>query len=72
MDHLPSSVFQRVSAAILVLETDPRPAGTRKLRGLEQYRIRVGEYRILYTVHDGARRVDIVAVAHRSEAYRRG
>lgn len=49
----------------------PRPKGARKLHG-EQYlwRIRVGDYRVIYTIDDEARLVDVVAVRHRSEAYR--
>ena len=70
MDGLPTSVFDRVAESIRALETDPRPRGSRKLRGLEQYRLRVGTYRILYTVDDSHHIVEIIAVGHRKDVYR--
>ena len=70
MDRLSSTVFDRIAEALLQLETNPRPQGSRKLRGTEQSRVRVGTYRILYTVDDGKRSVEIVAVGHRKDIYR--
>ena len=70
MDCLPTSVFDRVVESIRALKIDPRPHGSRKLRGLEQYRLRVGSYRILYTVDDDNRLVEIIAVGHRKDVYR--
>lgn len=70
MDELPTSVFDRIAEAVLELETDPRPHGSRKLRGTDGYRIRVGVYRILYTIDDASRIVEIVAVGHRRDVYR--
>ncbi len=49
MDRLPARTFERVAKAILRLERDPRPLGSQKLRGMQDYRLRVGQYRILYT-----------------------
>jgi mRNA interferase RelE/StbE len=69
MDRLSAVAFKRVAAALLSLESDPRPRGYRKLRGSEQYRIRVGDYRVLYTIADEARLVEIVAVGHRRDVY---
>ena len=63
-------MFDRVAAVILSLETDPRPSGCKKLRGTEQYRIRCGDYRILYTLDDRRLIVEIVAIGHRREVYR--
>ena len=70
MDGLPISVFDRVVETIRALEIDPRPHGSRKLRGMEQFRLRVGSYRILYTVDDDNRLVEIIAVGHRRDVYR--
>lgn len=70
MDSLPKSAFDRIAESICMLETDPRPHGSRKLRGLEQYRLRVGTYRILYTVDDRHHIVEIIAVGHRRDVYR--
>ena len=70
MDCLPTSVFDRAVESVRALEIDPRPHGSRKLRGQEQYRLRVGAYRILYTVDDSHHLVEIIAVGHRKDVYR--
>ncbi|MFH0981238.1 MAG: type II toxin-antitoxin system RelE/ParE family toxin [Planctomycetota bacterium] len=70
MDRLPGKTFERVAQAILRLERDPRPPGARKLRGAEEYRLRVGPYRILYSVDDRERVVVVSAVGHRRDVYR--
>ena len=60
----------RVVHAFRSLTNDPRPPGCRKLVGAtNRWRIRVGDYRILYTIDDSAHLVGIVAVRHRSKAY---
>ena len=61
---------QRIVRAILPLAQDPRPAGCRKLSGRDKYRIRSGQYRIIYGVEDAVSVVIIVKVGHRSGAYR--
>ena len=69
--RLPRALFERVNERILVLRDDPRPHGVRKLAGvLEGWRVRVGDYRILYQIDDEAKTVTIVRVKHRREAYR--
>ncbi len=60
---------QRIVRAILALAEDPRPPGCRKLSGKDKYRLRSGQYRILYEIQDEALAVVIVKVAKRSEAY---
>lgn len=70
MDRLPAAVFDRVAETILQLEAEPKPHGSRKLRGTEEYRVRVGSYRILYTIEDDTRTIEIVAVGHRRDIYR--
>ena len=68
---LPASLFQRVNARILALREEPRPAGSLKLSGnLEGWRVRVGDYRILYQIDDAAQTLTIVRVKHRREVYR--
>ena len=64
------SLFDRIKRKLLALEDNPRPFGVQKLHGQEAYRIRVGDYRILYLIDDAARQVHIISVAHRREAYR--
>ncbi len=61
---------ERINAQLESLRDNPRPRGTRKLKGREQYRIRVGDYRILYTIDDPDNLVTINFIEHRREAYR--
>lgn len=70
MDRLPARTFERIAQAILKLSSDPRPPGSQKLRGVQDYRLRVGQYRILYGVDDRARVVEVNAVGHRRDVYR--
>jgi len=65
-------VARRVLAAIERLKANPRPPDCVKLTGSENdWRIRVGDWRVLYTIADRSRVVDIGAIRHRSDAYRR-
>jgi mRNA interferase RelE/StbE len=72
LKRLPAALFRRVIAAVRALAAAPRPPGARKLHGSgrDDYRIRVGDYRVLYEVDDKARAVRIMRVRHRREAYR--
>lgn len=66
--RLPRPLFLRINQAILALANDPRPTGTRKLKGaLEGWRLRVGDFRILFQVDDSVRVVTIVRVQHRRD-----
>lgn len=68
---LPEQALKRVDASILSLARNPRPDGVKKLRGAESlYRVRVGDYRIIYEIQDRAILIVIVRVRHRGEAYR--
>ncbi|MBI5816026.1 MAG: type II toxin-antitoxin system RelE/ParE family toxin [Nitrospinae bacterium] len=70
LDALPDRVCERIINAIAALARLPVPRGAVKLRGRDEYRIRVGDYRVLYIVDIPAKTIEIVAVAHRKEAYR--
>ncbi len=71
LERLDATVIARVLPKIEALVDEPRPSGCRKLRGSKNlWRIRIGDYRVIYEVDDAVRTVDIVAVRHRSEAYR--
>lgn len=61
----------RIQAAIALLAEDPRPPAARALRGRDGYRVRVGDYRILYTVDDEVLVVVVVTLGHRREVYER-
>ena len=69
LEALPSTAIERVRERIRSLATDPRPAGSRKLRGRSGWRVRVGDYRILYEIDDAKHVVDVGAIRHRSSAY---
>lgn len=69
--RLPGPVFARINERILALREEPRPPGVRKLQGQhEGWRIRVGEYRVIYLIDDAARLVVIVRVRHRRYVYK--
>jgi len=67
---LPRTDCQRVVAKIRLLASDPRLQGCEKLSGAEKYRIRQGDYRILYEIDDSTKSVIIVKVGNRKEVYR--
>ncbi len=70
MEKLSVPIHNRISKRILSLENNPRPKGTKKLSARDEYRLRAGNYRILYTVNDSDGVVTIIAVGHRREVYR--
>lgn len=64
---------QRIVRRIAALATEPRPRGCEKLAGATSvYRVRQGRYRVLYSVDDSARTVDVLKVGHRRDVYERG
>lgn len=70
LDALDDAVFARIDRKILALALNPRPAGCKKLKGhKDQWRIRAGDWRVLYIIDDAARHISITRVAHRREVY---
>ncbi|MEI7939928.1 MAG: type II toxin-antitoxin system RelE/ParE family toxin [Verrucomicrobiota bacterium] len=70
LDRLPDDVAGRVLARLRGLESNPRPPDVNKLKGRQAWRIRVGDYRILYEIHDRELVVIVVTIGHRREVYR--
>jgi mRNA interferase RelE/StbE len=70
LEALPKKDRQRVAARIRGLARDPRPQGGETLSGQDLYRVRQGDYRVLYTVDDPALLVVIYKIGHRREVYR--
>ena len=71
LEHLPEAIQTRVVSQIEQLSSDPRPTGIWKLVGSGPLRrLRVGEYRVIYAVHDERKLVDIICIRHRKDAYR--
>ncbi len=60
----------RLAARISDLAGNPRPSGSEKLSAREQYRVRQGQYRVVYSISDAEKTVLVVKVAHRREVYR--
>lgn len=72
LDALDDSQFARVDRKILALSDNPRPGGSRKLQGYKDaWRIRVGDYRVIYIIDDTRKTVVVTRIAHRKEAYGR-
>ena len=59
----------RLRGAIALLAEDPRPPASRQLRGRPGWRVRVGDYRIIYTIEDGLLVVVVITIGHRREVY---
>lgn len=70
LEVLDPSVIRRILPKVESLSTHPRPHGLRKLTGEKNlWRIRIGDYRVIYSIFDSEQRIDITAVRHRREAY---
>ena len=68
--NIPKANVARILSRIRSLSSDPRPPGSQQLTGDERYRIRQGNYRILYSILDEQVVVEIVKVGHRKAVYR--
>ena len=70
MRDLTSTIVERILPRIRELADNPRPPGCKKLHGFKnRWRIRVGDWRIVYQIDDGRKAVDIARIAHRREVY---
>jgi mRNA interferase RelE/StbE len=64
-----NSIASRIEDKLLELEGNPRPAGCKKLKGCDAWRIRIGDYRAIYEINDGQLTVTIITIGHRREVY---
>jgi mRNA interferase RelE/StbE len=72
LKRLPTTIFHRIIPQIRALAENPRPLGCRKLTGSKNdWRIRIGDYRVLYEIDEKVKAVRIMRVRHRREVYRR-
>lgn len=69
LSKIPSPHFNRIVKAINDLANEPRPAGCKKLTGRPGFRIRIGNYRVIYTIEDKILKVYIIDIGHRSNIY---
>jgi mRNA interferase RelE/StbE len=70
LDRLPDEITKRILARLAGLEINPRPPDVKKLKGREAWRIRVGDYRVIYEIHDRVLHIIVITVGHRREIYR--
>ncbi len=70
LEGLPPKIRRQVAAKVAGLAVTPRPQGVEKLSGQEKYRIRQGDYRVLYSIDDTAETVTVVKIGHRRDVYR--
>jgi mRNA interferase RelE/StbE len=68
--QLPKQEYERIKEAIKSLTQDPRPAGCKKLSGREGWRIRVGDYRVIYEIDDPQQSLTILHIGHRRDVYK--
>ena len=67
---LPSNIYHQIKQTIFELSTNPRPIGCRKLTGRNGWRIRIGNYRVIYEIDDKKNTVLILHIGHRRDVYR--
>ena len=70
LKKLPESIRERIAKYIANLASNPRPAGCKKLKGHNKYRVRVGNYRIIYEIRDDILVVIIIKIGDRKDIYR--
>ena len=71
IEKIPDKDLKRIIKKIETLSEDPRPPGHEKLSDQEKYRIRQGNYRIIYSIHDDELMVWVIKVGHRRDVYRK-
>jgi mRNA interferase RelE/StbE len=70
LDALDDALFTQIDRKILALADNPRPSGCKKLKGYkDQWRIRSGDWRVLYIIEDAAKLISVTRIAHRREVY---
>jgi len=70
LDKIPKSDLEKILSRVEQLGNDPRPAGCEKLSGNVLYRIRQGNYRIVYSIQDSDLTIWVIKVGHRKDVYR--
>ena len=71
LEKLPKKDIQKIVAKIQLLSSEPRPSNCEKLSGDEKYRIRQGNYRIVYSIEDDKLIVFIIKIGHRRDVYKK-
>ena len=72
IEKLPASVVKKIAPAINSLAKDPRPKGAKKLESKEEiWRIRIGDYRVLYAIEDVIKIIEVRNIGHRKDIYKK-
>jgi mRNA interferase RelE/StbE len=71
LSKLPKKMQLRIQGAITILANNPLPPVAKKLIGRDSYRLRVSDYRIVYSIHENILTVKIISIGHRREIYKR-
>jgi len=69
LEKINEPFYSNIKTAIMQLATNPRPNGYIKLKGRDGYRIRIGNYRVIYDIFDNTLIVDIITLGHRKDIY---
>jgi len=69
LEKINEPYYSKIKTAILKLAKNPRPAGYKKLKGRDGFRIRVADYRIIYDIFDDILQVDVIDLGHRKDVY---
>ena len=70
LDRLQKQELFKIISTLVELEQNPRPKGIEKIRGTELWRIREGDYRLIYHIDDGKKIITVVRIGHRRDVYR--
>lgn len=70
LSQLPKQKYERIKDAVQSLSDEPRPQGCKKLTGREGWRIRVGDYRVIYEIDDRQQTLTILHIGHRRDVYK--
>lgn len=70
LDKIDTTAVIPILEAIQLLSQEPRPNGCKKLKGRNGYRVRVGNYRIIYEIFDSVLIIEVIAIGHRKDIYR--
>ena len=69
LSKIPEPFYLKIKSAIIQLSDNPRPIGSKKLKGRDGYRIRIGNYRVIYEIFDTQLIINIINIGHRKDIY---
>jgi mRNA interferase RelE/StbE len=70
LGKLDATVVSRIEDCLIALQAEPRPSGAKKLKGRDGWRVRVGDYRVIYEIHERVLQIIVIQIGHRRDVYR--